>query len=252
MSNKHSGGIGAYLVYSAIFHIALIAAIIYLSLRYTPEIRSLGSQVVVSVVSKVPGPLASVRSILYPPKRKTEKQAENKPLPVKSPKLPPVPTAKTNSSMVYPKKSEEKKAVGGKYVPSLNPNAYANLESAVSLNNAYGRLQGAMVKGNIHRFQDYINKITPIIMGNFDISLNKYFNYKSVVAFQISKTGRIYGVRLVRSSGNGYFDSQSIAAVKLSSPLPPPPRRFMEFMNSNNAGEGALVNFNPKEMLKDR
>jgi TonB family protein len=258
MFNENDKGIGLYLIYSAIFHIALIGLIIYLSIRYRPEIQSIGSKVVVSVVSKVPGPLASVRSILYPPKPKPAKQAAAKPVQVKTQKSVPMPLVKNASSMTYPKRVM-RKAVSYKRqnnarpnAPNLNPDAYAHLQNMVSLNSAYSKLSESLIKGNVHRFQGYVNKIVSIITSNFDISLNKYLNYKSVVAFQISKSGRIYGVRLVKSSGNGYFDSQSVEAVKLSSPLPPPPKGFMSFVNSNNAGEGALINFNPKEILKDR
>lgn len=272
MFNENNKGIGFYIIYSAIFHIVLIGLIVYLSIRYRPEIQSIGSKVVVSVVSKVPGHLASVRSILYPPKSKAVKRVAAKPIhtpapvtapapapvKVKTEKSIPMPLVKNTSSMVYPKKVArkpvpyKKQNIARPVVPSLNPNVYAHLQNIVSLNSAYSKMQESLIKGNVHRFQGYVNKIVSIITSNFDISLNKYLNYKSVVAFQISKSGRIYGVRLVKSSGNGYFDSQSIEAVKLSSPLPPPPKGFMSFVNSNNAGEGALINFNPKEILKNR
>ncbi|MHB8904408.1 MAG: TonB family protein, partial [Patescibacteria group bacterium] len=248
------------LIYSAIFHILLIGLIIYLSIRYRPEIQSIGSKVVVSVVSRVPGHLASVRSILYPPKPKTAERPVSKPVSVKTAKPKPVsiPLAAKPSSMVYPKKVKQNQiqkrryAPPHHYVPTLSSNAYAHLHNMVSLNSAYSKLSESLIRGNVHRFQGYVNKIVSVITSNFDISLNKYLNYKSVVAFQISKSGRIYAVRLVKSSGNGYFDSQSVEAVKLSSPLPPPPAGFMRFVNSNNAGEGVLMNFNPKEILKDR
>ncbi|MHB1697722.1 MAG: TonB family protein [bacterium] len=258
MFNENDKGIGLYLIYSAIFHIALVGLIIYLSIRYRPEIQSIGSKVVVSVVSRVPGPLASVRSILYPPKPKAVKQSAAKPVPAKTEKSIAMPLVKNNSSMIYPKKvmrkavSPARQNIARPNAPNLNPDAYAHLQNMVNLNSAYSKLSESLIRGNVHRFQGYVNRIVSIITSNFDISLNKYLNYKSVVAFQISKSGRIYGVRLVKSSGNGYFDSQSVEALKLSSPLPPPPKGFMSFVNSNNSGEGALINFNPKEILKDR
>jgi TonB family protein len=258
MLSENNKGIGVYLVYSAIFHILLIGLIIYLSIRYRPEIQSIGSKVVVSVVSRVPGPLASVKSILYPPKPKTVERRASKPVPVETAKPVSIPLTKAPSSMVYPKKAAQKQvpvrryAPPHPYTPTLNSNVYAHLHNMVSLNNAYSKLNESLISGNVHRFQGYVNKIVSVITSNFNISLNKYLNYKSVVAFQISKSGRIYAVKLVKSSGNGYFDSQSVEAVKLSSPLPPPPAGFMRFVNSNNAGEGVLMNFNPREILKNR
>jgi TonB family protein len=259
LKENNNKGIGAYIAYSAIFHAVLIGLIFYLSIRYKPVIQSIGSKVVVSVVSRVPGRLASVRSILYPPKPKTAAhQAPSKPVPFKAEKSTPVPLTNKPSSMIYPKKTIERHRQNRRYVPkrqyvpTLSSDVYARLHNAVSLNSAYSKLSESLIKGNIHRFQGYVDKIVSIITSNFDISLNKYLNYKSVVAFQISTSGRIYGVKLVKSSGSGYFDSQSVEAVKLSSPLPPPPKNFMRFQNSNNAGEGVLMNFNPKEILKDR
>ncbi len=264
MFNENNKGLGIYLIYSVIFHILLIGLIVYLSIKYRPEIQSIGSKVVVSIVSRVPGRLASIRSILYPPKpksapgqvkRQTRVKPEKKPVPVKAVKPLPVIVTKKPSSMVYPKKVKPKPQQVSRpshpYIPALNSNVYARLQNRISLNSAYGKLSESLIRGNVHRFQGYVNKIVSVITSNFDISLNKYLNYKSIVAFQISKSGRIYAVRLVKSSGNGYFDSQSVEAVKLSSPLPSPPAGFMRFVNSNNAGAGVLMNFNPKEILKD-
>ena len=258
MFSENNKGIGVYLIYSAIFHILLIGLIIYLSIRYRPEIQSIGSKVVVSVVSRVPGPLASVKSILYPPKPKTEEHPAVRPVPLKTVKSVSIPLAKSPYSMVYPKKTAQKQvpvrryAPPHPYVPVISSNAYTHIHHLASLEKGYSRQKESLIRGNIHRFQGYVNKIVSIIMSNSSIFAKKYINYKSIVAFQISKSGRIYAVRLVKSSGNGYFDSQSIAAVKLSSPLPPPPAGFMSFENNENDGEGVLMNFNPREILKDR
>jgi TonB family protein len=260
MFNENNKGIGLYIFYSAIFHILLIGLILYFSIKYRPQVQSIGSKVVVSIVSRVPGPLASVKSILYPPKPKLSEHAPSRPSPVKVKAAKPVsvPLVKTPSSMVYPKKTVQKHVAPRRYVqphpyvPVLSSSVYANLQNKVSLNNAYGKINQSLIKGNVHRFQGYVNKIISAIIPNFGISLNHYLNYKSIVAFQISKSGRIYDVRLVKSSGSGYYDSQSVAAVKLSSPLPPPPAGFMNFENDENDGEGVLMIFNPRQILKDR
>ena len=117
MFSENNKGIGVYLIYSAIFHILLIGLIIYLSIRYRPEIQSIGSKVVVSVVSRVPGPLASVKSILYPPRPKAEEHPAVRPVPVKSVKPLSIPLAKSPSSMVYPKKTAQKQVPVRRYAP---------------------------------------------------------------------------------------------------------------------------------------
>ena len=256
MFNENQSGIGKYYIYSILFHAVLIALIVYLGIRFKPEIESIGSKVVVSVVSRVPGPPASIKAILKPQVPKVERKIISKPAVVKKPVQ--LPVTKKPASMVYPKRVLPKPVPVKRYVKrrvpvsAVNSSVYTNLHNMVSLNNAYSKVQESLVRGNIHKFQGYVNKIVSIIMSHFNISLSKYLRYKSVVAIQISASGRIYGVRLAKSSGNGYFDSQSIEAVKLSSPLPSPPKGFMSFINYRNAGEGALIVFNPREILKNK
>ncbi len=237
-----SRGIKKYYIYSAVFHAALIGLIVYAGIRYKPQIQSIGSNVVVSVVSRVPGTLASIKKAIQMPVRK--------PSAVKA--APPV---KIKSSLNY---HENNKTLTGKSkhsypkpLPTVNSNVYNSLNNMVSLNGAYGRLRQSLVRGNIHKFSGYINKITGVIMSNFNINLNKYLNYKSVIAFKISPSGGVYDIRIAKSSGSGYFDSQSVEALVLSSPLPSPPEHFMEYFNSRNAGAGVLIIFNPKKILSD-
>ncbi len=257
MHNENTKGIGIYLIYSIIFHIILIGLIVYLSVRYIPEIQSIGSNVVVSVVSRVPGPPVSVRRVIYHHRHKIIRHIHvvHKVFRVK---VRQTVSGKKHVSVKVKQVKRLHSAPTEAVVPAPVPvsivssGAYARLKNRVSLNNVYGKMQESLIKGNIHKFQGYVNKIASIIISNFNISLVKYLHYKSIVAFQISESGRIFGVRLVKSSGSGYFDAQSVEAVKLSSPLPPPPNGFMKYVNSENAGEGALIRFNPKEILKMR
>ncbi len=257
-------GIGPYYLISILFHIALITAVIYFSLRFKPQIQSLGSRVVVSIVSRVPGPPVSVKSLIRPhPAPPVKKVVKRVPTPHPVMHKAVIPVIKSPSSMVYPKKIRPKqtsrlhvKQKPIKFQPApletVNPNVYASLHNKITLNNAYGKVQQSIIAGNIHKFQSYSGKLLAIIESNFNIPLKKYLHFKSVVGFRISKTGKIYDIRLIRPSGSGYFDSQSIEAVKSSSPLPPPPKGFMSFLNSKNDEQGVLVNFNPKEILKNR
>ncbi len=118
----------------------------------------------------------------------------------------------------------------------LNPKVYKELNNEI-FSNDYKQISE----------QNYANKIAAIISSHFTVP-RSYLNYESIVAFQISPCGRIYDVRLIRSSGDGYFDSQSIEAVKLSSPLPPPPKGFMRYINSQNSNNGVYMIFNPKKI----
>jgi colicin import membrane protein len=48
----------------------------------------------------------------------------------------------------------------------------------------------------------------------------------SSVAFKISEKGELSDVRLVRSSGNSYYDESVVRAVWKATPVPPPPPQF--------------------------
>lgn len=261
--NKTSG-IGRYYILSIVFHVVLIGVIVYLSIKFKSEVRSIGSRVVVSVVSRIPGPLASVSSLVHPapvikqiperlPATPAKPKIANKPL------NHIIPITKSPSSMIYPKKIVHHVAKPihvRQPSPVVSLNVYERLHNKVSLNNAFSKLKHQVaegsVAGNVHKFQSYSSKIAAIITSNFNIPLAQYLHFKSVISFQISKTGKISHIRLYRSSGSGYFDSQSIEAVKSSSPLPSPPKGFISYMNLSNDNQGVLINFNPKEILKGR
>jgi TonB family protein len=269
-------GIGKYYIVSFLFHVLLIGLLVFISIKFKSKIQSLGSKVVVSVVSTVPGPLASTRALTHSIKKNTVR-AVKKPavihnrqhkvaiekkiasVPVISKAV--IPIAKSKSSMIYPKKVARRhikpqphKIVPHKpvYTPSMqvSSSVYSHLSTTIRLNSAYSKLQSSMIAGNVHRFGSYISKITSIIISNFNINLSQYLHFKSIIAFKITKGGLVYDVRLIKSSGSGFFDAQSIAAVKSSAPLPPPPHGFMSYMNSENENNGVLAIFYPKEILK--
>jgi TonB family protein len=267
-NENRTSGIGWYYILSILFHVVLIGVVVYLSIKFKSEIKSIGSRVVVSVVSSIPGPLASVSSLMHPAPviKKITKKLPVTPIKphiaakkvVTKPLHHIIPIIKAPSSMTYPKKVVHhvaKPMQARQPSPVVSSNVYEKLHNRVSLNNAFQKLKHQVtegsVAGNVHKFQSYINKITPIIYSNFKISISRYLNYKAHVSFQITKSGKIYDIRLTRPSGSSYFNSQAIEAVKASSPLPPPPKSFMSYINSNNDGEGVIINFNPKKLLKE-
>jgi len=270
-------GIGKYYIVSFLFHLLLIGLLVFISIKFKSKIQSLGSKVVVSVVSTVPGPLASTRALTSSIKKNTVRAvkkpavihnrprhkvtAEKKVVPAPAISKAVIPVVKSKSSMIYPKKVVRRhiKPQPHKIIPykpvytppqQVSSSVYSHLNTTIKLNSAYSKLQSSMIAGNIHRFGSYISKITSIIISNFNINLSKYLHFKSIIAFKITKSGLVYDVRLIKSSGSGFFDAQSIAAVKSSAPLPPPPHGFMSYMNSENENNGVLAIFYPKEILK--
>ncbi|MHB8282492.1 MAG: energy transducer TonB, partial [bacterium] len=260
-------------IVSFLFHVILIGLLIFISMKFKSKIQSLGSKVVVSVVSAVPGPLASTKTLTHAIKKNTVKKPavtsitannkHNKAIPKKTitplPKVNKViiPVAESKSSMIYPKKAVHKiKIVKPHQIIPSKPAAVpqqqvaSSVYSHLKLKSAYSKLQSSLIAGNVHKFSGYISKITSIIISNFNIPLSQYLHFKSIIAFKITKSGLVYNVRLVKSSGSSYFDAQSIAAVKSSAPLPSPPSGFMAYMNSENDNNGVLAIFYPKEILK--
>ena len=57
-NDNKAKGVGKYYIVSFLFHVILIGLLIFISMKFKSKIQSLGSKVVVSVVSAVPGPLA--------------------------------------------------------------------------------------------------------------------------------------------------------------------------------------------------
>ncbi|MHB1665003.1 MAG: energy transducer TonB [bacterium] len=280
-NDNKAEGIGKFYIVSFLFHVILIGLLIFISMKFKSKIQSLGSKVVVSVVSAVPGPLASTKTLTHAIKKNTVKKPavtsavtstvtsitannkHNKAIPKKTitplPKVNKViiPVAKSKSSMIYPKKAVHKiKIVKPHQIIPSKPAAVpqqqvaSSVYSHLKLKSAYSKLQSSLIAGNVHKFSGYISKITSIIISNFNIPLSQYLHFKSIIAFKITKSGLVYNVRLVKSSGSSYFDAQSIAAVKSSAPLPSPPSGFMAYMNSENDNNGVLAIFYPKEILK--
>jgi TonB family protein len=276
-NDNKAKGVGKYYIVSFLFHVILIGLLIFISMKFKSKIQSLGSKVVVSVVSAVPGPLASTKTLTHAIKKNTVKKhvavkpavtsvinnKHNKAVPKKTitpvPKVNKaiIPVAKSKSSMIYPKKTVHKikivkphQIIPSKPATVPQQQVASSVYSHLKLKNAYSKLQSSLIAGNVHKFSGYISKITSIIISNFNIPLSQYLHFKSIIAFKITKSGLVYNVRLVKSSGSGYFDAQSIAAVKSSAPLPFPPRGFMAYMNSENDNNGVLAIFYPKEILK--
>jgi TonB family protein len=277
-NDNKAKGIGKYYIVSFLFHVILIGLLIFISMKFKSKIQSLGAKVVVSVVSTVPGHLASTKTLTHAIKKNTVKKhvvvkpvvtpavinnKHNKAVPKKTitpaPKVNKaiIPVAKSKSSMIYPKKAVHKiktvkphQIIPSKPVTVPQQQVASSVYSHLKLKSAYSKLQSSMIAGNVHKFSGYISKITSIIISNFNISFSRYLHFKSTIAFKITKSGLVYSVRLMKSSGSSYFDAQSIAAVKSSAPLPSPPHGFMAYMNSENDNNGVLAIFYPKEILK--
>ncbi len=251
MFNDNQGNIGRYYIYSILFHLILIGLVFYLAIRYKPEIQSVGSNVVVSITSSIPMrhiPTRVVKKRFVKVKRSGHVKVK---MVVKHSKQE-VKVAKRVAIVSKPVHVEKIIKTHVLPVATVSSSIYAKLSHKVSLRSAYNKVKASLVKGNIQKFIAYSNRIEPIIMSNFNIPLTKYLSYKSVVAIQITDSGRIYDVIRVKSSGSTYFDSQAMEALKLSSPLPPPPKGFMAFINSKNAGDGVLINFDPNEIIKNK
>jgi colicin import membrane protein len=89
--------------------------------------------------------------------------------------------------------------------------------------------------------QIYTNKVHQRISRNWRIppGVPTDGSLVSVVFFKVDGSGRVYDVRINKSSGNSAFDQFCVDAIYKSAPLPPPPSEFAEEAKN----DGVLVPF---------
>ncbi len=76
----------------------------------------------------------------------------------------------------------------------------------------------------------YKNKVHQRIKRNWRIppGVPTDGNLATGVFFKVDGTGRVFDVRVSKSSGNSAFDQYSVEAIRKSAPLPVPPSEFAE------------------------
>lgn len=94
-----------------------------------------------------------------------------------------------------------------------------------------------------HKYGDLISQI---IHSNWyiDTSLIKNQHFIVNLNIRLDYKGNIIYIGIVKHSGNNYFDSSTINAVRRSEPLPKPPENLL-----NNGYINFLINFDSREKL---
>lgn len=89
--------------------------------------------------------------------------------------------------------------------------------------------------------QLYTNKVHRRISRNWRIppGVPTDGSLESIVFFKVDESGRVYDVRVDKSSGNPSFDEYCVSAIYKSAPLPPAPSEFAEEARN----KGVLVPF---------
>lgn len=89
--------------------------------------------------------------------------------------------------------------------------------------------------------QLYTNKVHRRISRNWRIppGVPTDGSLESIVFFKVDESGRVYDVRVDKSSGNPSFDEYCVSAIYKSAPLPPAPSEFAEEAKK----KGVLVPF---------
>ncbi len=89
--------------------------------------------------------------------------------------------------------------------------------------------------------QLYTNKVHHRISRNWRIppGVPTDGSLESIVFFKVDESGRVYDVRVNKSSGNSSFDEYCVSAIYKSAPLPTPPSEFAEEAKN----KGVLVPF---------
>ena len=82
---------------------------------------------------------------------------------------------------------------------------------------------GGLVKGR--EFVVYLNEMRYIFKERWTW-IGKRSDLKATVGFGVHVDGEIFGLKLLKPSGDKFYDDSVVRAVRSSSPLPPPPRRY--------------------------
>lgn len=90
-------------------------------------------------------------------------------------------------------------------------------------------------------FAKYQNTIRKKILGNL-VWIGAEKNLRAEVSFKVSVDGTILQPTVIKPSGNATYDSACLRAVLKSSPLPPPPEKFINQVLK----EYFIIVFDPK------
>ena len=86
-----------------------------------------------------------------------------------------------------------------------------------------GKGTGGLVKGR--EFVAYLNEMRRIFKERWTW-FGKRSDLEAKVGFGVRVDGEIFGLKLLEPSGDTSYDDSVVRAVRRSSPLPPPPRRY--------------------------
>ncbi|MFN7728652.1 MAG: energy transducer TonB [Bdellovibrio sp.] len=181
-----------------------------------------------------------------PPADKTEENAKAE-LPTKLPKTDP------DAINLDKNKSKQKDAMAKlKQMSAFEKIQQQELAEERKKLDALAAAKAKQIKGNqissgsqlsgISRLQadNYIGNVERQIRANW--VLPQYLakkNLKAQVRVRFDETGQVLSAQIVKSSGNPTFDEIVIDTVQKSSPVPPPPEKFVRLFNL----EGVLFGF---------
>lgn len=186
---------------SILFHVALFSALLYIS-RGTLKIVPTAEVYRVSI-APLPQPRIKVEEPEEPEKQ--EKEEEKKVVEIE--KAPPEKKTTPPVKKTVQEKSTETIRKG---LPDVSPKVYTG-------------------SGRGFTYSYYLNILLKKIRENWQNPFkDQDVILKSIVYFEVDKSGTIYSVRLEESSGNEVYNETTMRAVTLTRKLPPLPQEFSD------------------------
>lgn len=155
---------------------------------------------------------------IAPPKPAEQKQT----VPVD----PPKPTAK-KVAVDKPKPKEKKQTKPTAKDAKQNDSATADKQSGEA-NGANAALKGMTVDNATFKGDWWFIEVRSKIESNFRNTVAYDGKLVCTISLRVLKSGRVYDVKVLESSGIQEFDDVCLSAVELSSPFPPLPRDYSE------------------------
>jgi colicin import membrane protein len=164
--------------------------------------------------------------------------AEKKPEPKPEPAKPPQPEAKKPAPEKEDEKKPEpapKKATKDELAKAEGEKRDQDIQDAIRKLGERGKGKEAAGLGGREEgkggagldFIIYKNQVEGIIRKNWTwVGANPNLTVR--IAFSIQQSGEIASLRIVERSGDSSYDESVMRALKVSSPLPPPPEKYRE------------------------
>jgi len=251
--NRPRSRLSAFVVGSVAFHVAIVAAAVWLSTAERAPKLDLDQKPVKATLVRLGKPrdpsMLPRKEPKAPPPPKEVKAPEPPPTqpapPAPAPTTPtvPIPAAATQAPAPAPKAGEAKGVDRKKDLFAAFDRTAKEFEEPEELEGAEdGDPDGDSA---IQEGERYYGMLTAQIKRNYSLpdtlSDEERLRLKALIRIRIGTAGQLIAADLVKGSENPLFDNAVLAAVKRTAPFSPPPAHLNELLG----GRGVAMEFGP-------